>query len=431
VVIGGGIAGLVAAARLGQLDVPVTLVDKASHVGGRAVTRDRDGFLFNLGPHALYRHGRLRSTLHQLGVAVHGSVPQAKRSFALCDGRLHTLPIGFALLLRTGLLTLGGKLEMARFLTSLAAVDARAVRGQPLASWLDAHVADCRTRAVVEMFVRVTTFTHDAARQSAGAAIEQLQLASVSNVLYLDGGWQTIVDGLRAALDRFGVRVRVGAPATRLERDERNIVGVRLADGTLIPAAAVVIAAPPSEVDRLTGVTRFADTLSPVRFATLDVALRRLPNRKVLAAFGVDEPLYFSVHSAAARLAPAGGALVHASRYLAPGEDAGRDVERRLESLLDRLQPGWRDQVASKQYLPSLVVTHGESLASTAGARPSPRINECSNVFLAGDWVGVHGQLSDAAAASGEEAAALAVATASGGPHRGHDFENRSEVAVA
>ena len=430
-VIGGGIAGLVAAARLGQRNVPVTLVDKATHVGGRAITQNRDGFLFNLGPHALYRRGRLRSTLHQLGVAVHGAVPRTNGYFALCEGRLHTLPVGFASLLGTGLLTLGGKLEMARLLTRLAAVDARAVRGQPLASWLDAHLTDCRVRAVVEMLVRLTTFTHDSERQSAGAAIEQLQLATAGNVLFLDGGWQTIVDGLRAALGRFGVRVRVGAAATTLERDGRNVVGVRLADGTLFPAAAVVIAAPPSEVDRLTGVTRLTDTLSPVRFATLDVALRRLPNRKALAVFGVDEPLYLSVHSAAARLAPAGGALVHASRYLAPGEKAGRDVERRLESLLDRFQPGWRDQVASKQYLPSLVVTHAELLASTAGARPSPRLDECPNVFIAGDWVGAHGQLSDAAAASGEEAAALAVAAASGGPDRGHGVETRSEIAVA
>ena len=412
VVIGGGIAGLIAAARISQRGVPVTLVEKTAHVGGRAVTRNRDGFLFNLGPHALYEHGRLRVTLQQLGVVTHGAQPPAGGGFALYDGNLHKLPVGFASLLGTGLLTLGGKFELARLLATLPKVNATAVREQTLASWLDARLADRRARAVVEMLVRLTTFTHDTARQSAGAAIEQLQLALRGNVLYLDGGWQTIVDGLRDAVVRAGVRVLVGASATAVDRNAGAAVAVRLADGTSIPAAAVVLAVPPAEVDRLTGVSRFADVVSPVRLATLDVGLRTLPRPKTLLAFGVDEPVYFSVHSATARLAPAGGALIHASMYLAPGQESGRDVEQRLESLLDQLQAGWRGVVVSKHFVPNLVVTHAELLAGAA--RPLPRVGGCSNVFVAGDWVGARGQLSDAVAASGEEAAELAFAAASG-----------------
>ena len=34
-------------------------------------------------------------------------------------------------------------------------------------------------------------------RMSAGAAIDQLKLALTGNVWYIDGGWQTLVDGLR------------------------------------------------------------------------------------------------------------------------------------------------------------------------------------------------------------------------------------------
>src|ERR1043166_9028377 len=49
---------------------------------------------------------------------------------------------------------------------------------------------------VIRMLARVATFTNDPRRQSAGAVIDQLQLALKGNVLYLDGGWQTIVDGL-------------------------------------------------------------------------------------------------------------------------------------------------------------------------------------------------------------------------------------------
>ena len=428
VVIGGGIAGLVAAARIAQRGVAVTLVDKSAHVGGRAVTRRRAGFLFNLGPHALYRRGRLQATLRELGVQTHGA-PPTSGGLALYGGKPHALPVGFRSLLGTSLLTLAGKLELARLLAVLPKLNAAAVREQTLASWLDSRLADRRARAVVEMFVRVTTFTNDGARQSAGAAIEQLQLAFRGNVLYLDGGWQTIVDGLRDVVDRAGVRALVGASATAVDRNGDAAIAVRLADGTSIPAGAVVLAVPPAEVDRLAGVSSFADAVSPVRLATLDVGLRRLPNPKRLVAFGVDQPLYFSVHSAAARLAPGGGALIHASMYLAPGQEAGPDVERRLESLLDQLQAGWRDVVVSKHYVPNLVVTHAELLASTP--RPAPRVDGWSNVFVAGDWVGAHGQLSDAAAASGEEAAELALSAASGRADRGAKRDDTIGVAVA
>src|SRR4030095_15591212 len=95
VVIGGGVAGLVAANRVANAGLPVTLLEKASAPGGRATTRDRDGFLFNLGPHALYRCGHLRRTLTELGVDVKGALPDASGGVALYCGAAHT-PAGRA-----------------------------------------------------------------------------------------------------------------------------------------------------------------------------------------------------------------------------------------------------------------------------------------------------------------------------------------------
>jgi hypothetical protein len=36
-----------------------------------------------------------------------------------------------------------------------------------------------------------------------------------------------------------------------------------------------------------------------------------MPDKNTLFALGVDRPLYFSVHSAIAKLAPESGALIH------------------------------------------------------------------------------------------------------------------------
>jgi phytoene dehydrogenase-like protein len=157
--------------------------------------------------------------------------------------------------------------------------------------------------------------------------------------------------------------------------------------------------------------TRFvAEAPPPIRVATLDVALQSLPQPHATIAFGVDTPVYFSVHSAIARLAPAGGAMIHVSKYLRPGETAGRGDEIELETLMDTMQPGWRDLLVFKQYLPSLTVTHAGVTAAQGGltGRPSSRAAAFDNVWIAGDWVGPRGQLSDASAASASEAARLA-----------------------
>ena len=408
IVIGGGVAGLIAATSLAKAGTKVVLLEKASTLGGRAATRDRHGFHFNLGPHALYRDGELRRTLRSFGIDPKGAIPGANGGFAIHQGRLHTLPTGFTSLLTTGLLSLPAKLEFATLLSRIGSIDTSQIQHETLEHWLSAAIRHERVRDIVKMLVRVTTFTNSPDVQSAGAAIEQLQLGARGNVLYLDGGWQTIVDGLRHSAVAAGVEIRSGSSAVALERRGRAATAVRLSDGRLLPADAVVVTGAPSDVDALTG-SSFASTLpSPVRHATLDIGLRSLPNPRRLVAFGVDEPLYFSVHSAVAHLAPAGGALLHVSKYLTPGEAAGADTEQALEQLVDQLQPGWRHVLETKQFMPNLTVTHATVAAVQGGTsgRPTSRLATFDNVFMAGDWIGARGQLSDAAAASALDAAA-------------------------
>ncbi len=232
VVIGAGLSGLLSAALLGRRGIPVVVVERSSAPGGRAATREKAGFSFNLGPHALYRSGLLRRTLKELGVTVSGGVATGSGGFAIAGGRAHTLPIGLTSLMTSGALSIAGKIEFARLYAKLPAIDASTLQRTTLKTWLDANVHDRGARQLFEMTVRVTTFTNDPDRQSAGAAIEQVQLGLKGSVLYLDGGWQTIVDGLRRVAMEHGVEIRSGVPAVGLERmDARTVDGVRLADG--------------------------------------------------------------------------------------------------------------------------------------------------------------------------------------------------------
>ena len=306
-IVGGGLAGLTAALSLARRGEPVTLFERAPDPGGRARTRVQDGFRFNVGPHALYRAGAGMSVLKALGIPVSGQAPPLSGAYALDGGRLHTLPVGMASLLTSGLVDLRAKADLAAFLARLPRIDAAALQTTSLADWLRTLRLRPKAQQVVEALARLTTYGVDVDSLSAGAAVRQLQLAGRS-VLYLDGGWQSLVDALAAAAREAGVRVATGARVAAVERGgDRGVTGVRLADGTRHDGRAVVVAAGPCEAAALvegseaTSLARWRDAAAPVFMASLDLGLSRLPRPRALFALGIDRPVYFSVHSATAR----------------------------------------------------------------------------------------------------------------------------------
>src|SRR5688572_19245827 len=109
VIVGAGLAGLSAAVTAARAGARVTVLDRAGSPGGRATTRDENGYLFNIGPHALYSGAE--ELLAGLGVAVSGQHPPLGRTVAWRDGRRYRLPLGGASLLSTGLLTVRDKME--------------------------------------------------------------------------------------------------------------------------------------------------------------------------------------------------------------------------------------------------------------------------------------------------------------------------------
>ncbi|HXG94904.1 MAG TPA: NAD(P)/FAD-dependent oxidoreductase [Blastocatellia bacterium] len=417
IVIGGGVAGLAAATFIARQGRTVRVFEQSHALGGRARTKEQDGFYFNIGPHALYRGGRGIEILAELGVEPRGAVPLVSGAYAVRDGAKHTFPTGFVSLLSTSLFGLAAKFEMARLLASLPKIDASPLMNRTVSEWLDEQIKEQEVKDFLLALFRVATYTNAPDLMSAGAALQQLKLAYTKNVLYIDGGWQTIVDGLAQAASKAGVIVETGAKVERVERNEKGAVrAVRLADGRSIDASVVVIASSPQVaaalVDRSenTSLAQWASEAVPVRAACLDVALKRLPKPKATFALGVDRPLYLSVHSAAARLAPAGGALIHVAKYLPPDhKDAPDSVERELEGLLDLIQPAWRDEVVYRRFLPDMTVMSAVATAKRGGTkgRPGPMVEEVAGLFIAGDWVGPEGLLVDASLASAKRVAEL------------------------
>lgn len=414
VVVGGGLAGLAASAFLARGGRSVILFEKSRALGGRAATHVKEGFHFNLGPHALFLGGAGARILRELGVESTGGFPPSRGSFAVRGGKKHALPGGFASLLTTSLTGFSGKIELARLLGSIGKIDPGPIQGQPLREWCERELRHPEVRGLMEALFRLTTYVDNPSRQSAGAAITQLQTALRHNVRYVDGGWQVLVAGLRRAAEAAGARIETGAAVASIERDTA-VRTVRLADGTSVPAGSVVMAVGPDAARTLvarseeTSLSAWATAAIPVQAACLDVGLRRLPDPRTLFAVGIDRPLYFSVHSAVARLAPQGGAVVHAAKYLGEGEGDPKSVEAELEGWLDFLQPGWRGAAVERRFLPRLTVSSALVTAERGGTsgRPGPAVPEVRGLYAAGDWVGPEGMLSDASLASARRAAQM------------------------
>ena len=119
-VVGGGLAGLSAAAPVAQAGRSVVVFEQAGDVGGRAVTQVRQGISFNLGPHALYFLGHAFKLLQDLGVSFTGRLPSPGRSRLLAESGDTPLPRGLASLLRSRLFSLREKTRLIRFLATLA-----------------------------------------------------------------------------------------------------------------------------------------------------------------------------------------------------------------------------------------------------------------------------------------------------------------------
>ncbi|MEO8540792.1 MAG: FAD-dependent oxidoreductase, partial [bacterium] len=197
-IVGGGLAGLATAAYLARAGHRVSLFERSESAGGRAATVEQHGYLHNLGPHALYRSGAGLEVLTELGVQYSGGSPDLS-GVAVRRGKTFTLPVGGRSLMTSRLFGMRSRVEAGSHLMALRkdVTDHRTV-----AAYLREDFKQAGAREYVEAFIRLATYANapevtsvrDAARQLAGSG----------GVLYLDGGWQTLIESLASIATASG-----------------------------------------------------------------------------------------------------------------------------------------------------------------------------------------------------------------------------------
>lgn len=499
-VIGAGMAGLTAAQRLVAGGAHVTLIEKAHGPGGRASTLERDSFYLNQGPHALYKGGAAYEILTNLNIVPAGAAPAPKRSLAILNGEILDLPVDASSILSTKLLSIVEKVEWGMLMGNLAKVDLSKLQNVSVTAWLDSTVKSERVKDVFKTMVRLGTYSNSPEKISAAAAIQQLIIALRDGVLYLDHGWQSLVESMVQSIEQtlilrtdssfsqiYGAEVTaiaavssatVSSPAVSsaavssaaLGKIHGREEGVEITiNGSKQYFDAAILALPPKQVSKLltnetaqnsaeanrseanrsgpnAALQAKLDAVLPSHAACLDVCLKKLSISDHTFALGIDQPLYYSVHSTTAKVAEGNQALVHLAVYLPEGEKGTEKHEKILLQLLDKLQPGWTEELVYKRFLPNMVASFGTALASENGSNgfadvALPVVSEISTLsaistvpaisalsaisatpageskspserfFVCGDWVGSGHLLLDAAMRSAVSAADAALAT--------------------
>jgi len=278
VVVGAGVGGLAAAARLAALGHEVTVCEASGAVGGKLGLHEQDGFRFDTGPSLVTMPQVFRDLFEATGgwpagLSLVPLEPLARYRFAdgtgfdaSSDLDLHCARLdalrpgngddwrGFTdRARRIWDASRGPFLESA--LSGPGAVARLAVRqpgdiaaiapGRSLRSLGRRHLRDPRLRTYLD---RYATYTGSDPRRAPAA------LASVPFVEQEYGGWY-VPGGLRRlgeavhdrALER-GAALRLDTRVVRIERAGRRVSGVVLEDGGRLPADVVVANADASSV---------------------------------------------------------------------------------------------------------------------------------------------------------------------------------------
>jgi len=408
VIIGGGLAGLVAAATAAEPtdgSAPRVVLLEGTQPGGRARTDDRNGYKFNQGAHAVYLQGVGREILLGLGIDPHGGPPALKHTYLWHDGYVFPMPASPTKLMASKLLGARAKAQFAKLFSSIPRVDPTGLATMSAAEWLDSLELQPEARQLLSMLVRTATYVDpDAMPISADAAVRQLQMAIAEGVRYIDDGWQTIVNALLRLCAERGVEIETKTTVLAVQ-EAGDRVEVTTAAGTWNASAAIIAGGgPAAAMGLLGGDPGWGDLGEPVTAACLDLGLTRPPERPVV--FGFAEPLYLSTHCPPADLAPEGGAVVQLMRYGA--RDAATD-RARLDELATSAGIA-TDTIVEQRFLARMHVAWTVPTASRGGlvGRPEALVPRHDRVFVAGDWVGPVGMLADAAMGSGAAAAEAA-----------------------
>ena len=273
VVIGAGMGGMAAAARLSVKGHQVTLLEQAATYGGKLGSYRRDGFVFDTGPSlltlpAVYRDLFIKTGRGELDDLVDIQPVEPAFAYTWADGTRAVLPgcgtgavaaaLGEALggsaaedwralmrhaarvwqltrqpVLESPLSGMRDMLPLARNLSDIRAV----APWRTLRSLGQSMLSDPR---LVTLLDRYATYTGSDPRRAPAALVTVPYVEQNFGAWHLGGGIRTLADALFDRCQQRGIDIHLSTSVTAIETEAGRVTGVRTDDGRHFPADIVV-----------------------------------------------------------------------------------------------------------------------------------------------------------------------------------------------
>ncbi|MGO2751338.1 MAG: phytoene desaturase family protein [Pseudoclavibacter sp.] len=270
VVIGAGIGGLAAAARLASLGHDVTVLEQSDVIGGKLGTLEHDGFLFDTGPSLVTMPYVFTALFEETGAPLE-TVLELRRLDVACryrfsdgteldmPGQIDEIPKALDAALGSGAgaqwskflqrsarvwdIARGPFLESpidAAGIATLAANPRSLARVAPwrsLRGFGEHDLADHRLRALLD---RYATYTGSDPRRAPSALATVPYAEQAYGSWYVPGGLWRLGAAIADRAIECGARIRTGVSVTRILQDGNRVAGVETAAGERVEADIVV-----------------------------------------------------------------------------------------------------------------------------------------------------------------------------------------------
>lgn len=428
-VIGGGFAGLSAAAALAARGHRVRLLEAAPEVGGKVHAVEAAGARIDVGPTILADLVPLRALFATAGIALETAVSLAR----IDPGLVATFPGGRRLALhadpaamsdhlaelgpaarddwrrvldlgaRAGRLAahfyargdVAGPGDFLRFVLGRGVrLDdvATFARQGSLARLLEAHV---RTPELRQLLGHCARFLGLDADRAPAVALVIPYLFATTGVWYARGGIATLARAVLGLAVKHGAEVETGATVARLEVAGGRFVAAVTTDGRRIAAEACVAAVDAEIIARWLAVTDAAAPSMPAYAARVAWwVVEGTPRMSIHHAFHFDppgdHPLYVAVPTLTdPSLAPAGVSVLYALVHGHPGAPAGPAFAEEVRARLVRAVAWPTGRVLAHGVAGGAESCYGSAIGPGlfASFRPSQRVPGVANLIRAGGSV--------------------------------------------
>ncbi|GAB6444702.1 hypothetical protein bcgnr5369_10710 [Bacillus cereus] len=406
IVVGGGLAGLSAAAHLVKNGKKVILIEKAK-IGGRAMTVKIKGYEFNMGAHAFY--GRDTSTLHTLEKELQLKVNWAGFSpdKAIYDlgQELTVIPSSLKGLMQTKMLTGYNKFNFAWFVLFTIIGLHKGSSNTSISEWMEEQKLDDEIKTMLLTLASSNFFTNEPEKIPSDVFFTYYKkmFRTQKPVSYVRGGWHNLIEQLAQVIEENDGEILTKAKLTEIKIENGKVKSLLVGDEKYI-ADDYIFCIPPDELHKTFKNTilepRFMkySNLEPAYAMFYDIGLKERVNSPYTYVYDTKNKLFITdISYYDPSCAPENGQLLQAIAYLNKEETENLETieqyKEKIEAFYDKHFAGWRESLVVPKISKKAIVQTIKWNMSQQGIPIS--FEDISNLYFAGDWCHGDGQLSE------------------------------------